>query len=81
MAHHQYVINVNVTTAAATRSRRRNRSLFLFVCLFVFYKGRPDQNQAQEQGSAAQCGFSRVNVRAAEYVIKTSCSKYVDGGH
>ena len=51
------------------------------VCLFVFYKGRPDQNQAQEQGSAAQCGFSRVNVRAAEYVIKTSCSKYVDGGH
>ena len=41
----------------------------LFVCLFVFYKGRPDQNQAQEQGSAAQCGFSRVNVRAAEYLL------------
>jgi hypothetical protein len=38
---------------------------FLFVCLFVFYRGRPDQGSVQEQSLAAQCGISRVNVRAA----------------
>ena len=37
----------------------------LFVCLFVFYRGRPDQGSVQEQSPAAQCGISRVNVRAA----------------
>jgi hypothetical protein len=54
----------------------------LFVCLFVFYKGRPDQNQAQEQGSAAQCGVSRVNVRAAkECHVAQQVSNCADGGH
>ena len=51
------------------------------VCLFVFYRGRPDQGRVREQSPAAQCGISRVNVRAARQIIKVPCSKYVDGGH
>ena len=40
-------------------------AIFLFFCLFVCYRGRPDQGSVRKQSPAAQCGISRVNVRAA----------------
>jgi hypothetical protein len=54
---------------AQLRTGSHQLRVWFFVCLF-FYRGRPDQGRVREQSPAAQCGISRVNVRAARCVIK-----------